>query len=85
MIKAFAVPALFSAAVAVFAFTWYTEPAKPMAAFAPQGSLENASNKPAFAAHLASSNMEDFVHSASVSGLGGGDLMAVWFAGTREG
>jgi predicted neuraminidase len=85
MIKAFAVPALFSAAVAVFAFTWYTEPAKPMAAFAPQDSRENASNKPAFAAHLASSNMEDFVHSASVSGLGGGDLMAVWFAGTREG
>ncbi|MDI5994938.1 exo-alpha-sialidase [Pseudomonas sp. MDMC216] len=37
------------------------------------------------AAHFASSDLEDFVHSASITGLPGGDLMAAWFAGTREG
>jgi predicted neuraminidase len=36
-------------------------------------------------AHFASSDLEDFVHSASITGLPGGDLMAAWFAGTREG
>lgn len=85
MIRTLAVPVLLSAAVAVFSFVWRAEPPQRMAGFVPTNNTALTSSTPEFAAHLASSNMEDFVHSASISGLGGGNLMAVWFAGTREG
>jgi len=85
MIRTFAVPVLLGAAVAVFFFAWRAEPSQPMEGFVLSTSTALTSSTPEFVAHLASSNMEDFVHSASISALGGGNLMAVWFAGTREG
>ncbi|WP_339080589.1 sialidase family protein [Pseudomonas sp. TMP9] len=85
MIKARAVPALLSAAAVVFAFAWYSAPPQPLAAFVPLTSPPLAATEPLFAARFASSNMQDFVHSASITGLTGGNQMAVWFAGTREG
>jgi predicted neuraminidase len=85
MIKALAVPALLSAAAAVFAWAWYSAPPQSLAAFMPLASPPMAATEPLFAARFASSNVQDFVHSASITGLTGGNQMAVWFAGTREG
>ena len=41
--------------------------------------------EPFFQTRFASSSVDDFVHSASVAPLPDGGLMAVWFAGSREG
>ena len=76
--------ALLLGAATVFACAWFGAAPHALAPFASQLPAP-ADAPPAMAAHFASSDLEDFVHSASITGLPGGDLMAAWFAGTREG
>lgn len=85
MIKIRAVPALLIVAAVVFAVAWQGAPPHKLADFAPAITPSVTAAAPQIAAYFASSDMEDFVHSASITGLPGGDLMAAWFAGTREG
>lgn len=40
---------------------------------------------PIFNSHFASTDLDDFVHASSITELPGGDLLSVWFAGSREG
>ena len=77
------IPVMLTAVLAVFAVAWQRAPAQPPAAFAALPA--SPPSAAAFSAKFASSDMDDFVHSASITGLPGGDLMAVWFAGSREG
>jgi predicted neuraminidase len=83
MSRKFVLPASLMAVLMLFALAWYRVPAQPPAAFASTAAAPVSA--PAFRARFASSDMDDFVHSASITGLPGGDLMAVWFAGSREG
>ena len=77
------IPLMLTAVLAVFAGAWQRAPAQPPAAFAALPTPTPSA--PEFSAKFASSDMDDFVHSASITGLPGGDLMAAWFAGSREG
>ena len=77
------IPLMLTAVLAVFAGAWQRAPAQPPAAFAVLPTPMPSA--PEFSAKFASSDMDDFVHSASITGLPGGDLMAAWFAGSREG
>lgn len=48
--------------------------------------LEKASSlDPVFSESFASSDLDEFVHAPSITALPEGGLMAVWFAGSREG
>ncbi len=78
-------PGLVLALAAVFGAAWLGAGAPPVAGFAVQPPAVAAPASPELTARFASSTMEDFVHSASITGLPGGDLLATWFAGTREG
>lgn len=42
-------------------------------------------SKPLYSSRFTSSGLNDFVHSSAITALPGGDLMSVWFAGSREG
>lgn len=69
---------------AVFGFAWYQSPSFDVADFAASAPAGGAA--PAeLSRRFASSDMRDFVHSASLTALPDGALMAAWFAGTREG
>ncbi|OEC36985.1 Predicted neuraminidase (sialidase) [Pseudomonas cuatrocienegasensis] len=70
--------------VAVFVIAWLGAGTRPVAGFALQ-TPALATPAPRLAASFASSTLDDFVHSASITGLPEGDLLATWFAGTREG
>ncbi|GGD00008.1 sialidase family protein [Halopseudomonas salina] len=43
------------------------------------------SSEPVMERRFVSSDLDDFVHSSSITALPGGDLLSVWFAGSREG
>lgn len=77
-------PALLVSLVAVFVVAWLGAGARPLAGFALPAPVL-ATPTPRLAANFASSTLEDFVHSASITDLPQGDLLATWFAGTREG
>jgi hypothetical protein len=85
MIPTFKTCALLLSAATVFACAWLGAAPHALTPFASQPATPAANTAPALAAHFASSDLEDFVHSASITGLPGGDLMAAWFAGSREG
>ena len=69
---------------AVFGFAWYQSPSFDVADFAASAPAGGAA--PAeLSRRFASSDMRDFVHSALLTALPDGALMAAWFAGTREG
>lgn len=73
---------------AIFIAAWRSHPPHQLAPFAQvvtagQASSDNAG--PQYRSRFVSSELDDFVHSSSVTALPGGDLMAVWFAGSREG
>lgn len=85
MIKHLITPALALGALVTFAYAWLGAAPHPLADFATSAPSAPADTRTKLSAHFASSDMEDFVHSASITGLPGGDLMATWFAGTREG
>ncbi|MBW8354072.1 MAG: exo-alpha-sialidase [Pseudomonas sp.] len=73
---------------AVFIAAWRSHPPHQLAPFAQAAvSSETAATNstPQYNSRFVSSDLDDFVHSSSVTALPGGDLMAVWFAGSREG
>jgi predicted neuraminidase len=79
-----------AAACLTFGLAWYSHPPAPIADFqmldlssTSKGAQPNAA--PSYSSRFASTDLDDFVHAAAVSPLPGGDLMAVWFAGSREG
>lgn len=78
-------PVLGLLVVAVFGFAWYQAPSFEVADFAASANAPAAAQAPVLTRRFASSDTRDFVHSASLTTLPGGALMAVWFAGTREG
>ncbi|WP_447755976.1 sialidase family protein [Pseudomonas nicosulfuronedens] len=70
----------------VFGFAWQTIPVVRVADFMVASIPAEAGVAAMPPKHrFASSNLKDFVHSASIAALPGGGLMSVWFAGTREG
>ncbi|CEA06187.1 BNR repeat-containing glycosyl hydrolase [Pseudomonas saudimassiliensis] len=75
--------------LAVFVAAWVAHPAYQMADFSafPAAGFDTTvvSQEADFEQGFASSDLHDFVHSPSVAALPGGDLMAAWFAGSREG
>ncbi|POA21330.1 hypothetical protein C1886_05135 [Pseudomonas sp. FW300-N1A1] len=71
----------------LFFAAWLTHPAPVHSTFAlmkPVPAVADAA-KPIYTSRFASSGLVDFVHSSAVTALPDGSLMAVWFAGTREG
>lgn len=74
--------------IVIFYAAWRSHPAHQLAPFAlPDTSNETPAVKQQalYSSRFVSSGLKDFVHSSSVTALPGGDLMAVWFAGSREG
>jgi predicted neuraminidase len=72
----------------LFAAAWITHPAPRHSSFAlmsPVLAVADKVAKPIYTSRFASSGLVDFVHSSAVTALPDGSLMAVWFAGTREG
>ncbi|MHC8286054.1 sialidase family protein [Pseudomonas sp. XS1P51] len=72
----------------LFAAAWFTHPAPVHSSFAlmsPVMAVADKVAKPIYTSRFASSGLVDFVHSSAVTALPDGSLMAVWFAGTREG
>jgi len=72
----------------MFAAAWFTHPAPEHSSFALMNPVRAAAEqvaKPVYTSRFASSGLVDFVHSSAVTALPDGSLMAVWFAGTREG
>ncbi|MCU1759760.1 exo-alpha-sialidase [Pseudomonas sp. 14P_8.1_Bac3] len=72
----------------IFFAAWRSHPPHVLADFAEAKAPEPAPiHEPAaiYTSRFVSSHLDDFVHSSSVTALPGGNLMAVWFAGTREG
>lgn len=73
---------------AVFIAAWRSHPPHQLAPFAQaavSGDAAKANSTPHYSSRFVSSDLDDFVHSSSVTALPGGDLIAVWFAGSREG
>ncbi|MEL7550486.1 sialidase family protein [Pseudomonas protegens] len=73
---------------AVFIAAWRSHPPHQLAPFAQAAvgsDVAKANSTPQYNSRFVSSDLDDFVHSSSVTALPGGDLMAVWFAGSREG
>jgi predicted neuraminidase len=83
-------PALgaYLAIACLFTAAWVTHPAPRHSSFAlmsPVLSVADKVAKPIYTSRFASSGLVDFVHSSAVTALPDGSLMAVWFAGSREG
>ncbi|ROL63669.1 hypothetical protein BLX41_30005 [Pseudomonas protegens] len=73
---------------AVFIAAWRSHPPHQLAPFAQAAvgsDVAKANSTPQYNSRFVSSDLDDFVHSSPVTALPGGDLMAVWFAGSREG
>ncbi len=73
---------------AVFIAAWRSHPPHQLAPFAQavvSSDTATTNSTPQYNSRFVSSDLDDFVHSSSVTALPGGDLMAVWFAGSREG
>ena len=72
--------------LAVFFAAWQSHPPHVLAPFAQLSSNDTGTPAPAqFSSRFVSSQLTDFVHSSSVTAMPDGGLMAVWFAGSREG
>lgn len=72
----------------LFAGAWWLNEPYQMAGFATQTQWDDSSAivaEPVMERRFVSSDLDDFVHSSSITALPGGDLLSVWFAGTREG
>ncbi|MES3006771.1 MAG: sialidase family protein [Pseudomonadota bacterium] len=79
---------LTSAVAAVFVSAWVTHPAVTPAPFVTQDSVPNTlelSPSSPFVNSFASSDTDDYVHSAALTQLSENTLISVWFAGSREG
>jgi predicted neuraminidase len=89
-IKFPSLPALgvYLALACLFAGAWLTHPAPGHSSFAritPVSAVPDTVAKPIYTSRFASTGLVDFVHSSAVTALPDGSLMAVWFAGSREG
>ncbi|MEH6498424.1 MAG: sialidase family protein [Pseudoalteromonas distincta] len=74
--------------VGVFGLAWWLHPAYEMSGFATETPWDDSTEitaEPEMTRRFVSSDLDDFVHSSSITALPGGNLMSVWFAGTREG
>ena len=72
--------------LAVFVAAWLSHPPHVLAPFAQVApNTMKVAAAPQYTSRFVSSQLTDFVHSSSVTALPGGDLIAVWFAGSREG
>jgi predicted neuraminidase len=67
-----------------FALAWQYTP-RESSDFAVTSPPINIASEPYFDTRFASNNPVDFVHAASVAETGDGNLIAAWFAGSREG
>lgn len=76
---------LLLAILAVYGYAWLQIHPHPVSGFAVRDRSISPGEKPFFREFFASSSFDDFVHSPSVTQLPNGGLMAVWFAGSREG
>ncbi len=77
---------LISGLLTVFFAAWQSHPPHVLAPFAQASqAASTVASAPQYSSRFVSSQLTDFVHSSSVTALPGGDLMAVWFAGSREG
>lgn len=73
---------------AVFASAWWLHPDRHISGFAVSavpGEPIGGPQAPFYSSRFASSDLDEFVHASSVAALPDGGLMAVWFAGSREG
>ncbi|MBH4274934.1 MULTISPECIES: sialidase family protein [Pseudomonas] len=73
---------------AVFAAAWWLHPDRPISGFSVSANVDQngaSAQAPFYSSRFASSDLEEFVHASSVAALPDGGLMAVWFAGSREG
>lgn len=73
---------------AIYGGAWMAHPERPVASFsvgAPGPAGSGPPQSPLFESSFASSDVDEYVHSSAVAALPGGDLLAVWFAGSREG
>lgn len=78
----------FFALCAVFSAAWWLHPEQPISGFAraaKAGEFPRSTDAPFYNSRFASSDLNEFVHASSVAALPDGRLMAVWFAGSREG
>lgn len=76
------------AVTAVYALAWWLHEPYQMSGFATATQWNDASEisaEPILERRFVSSDLDDFVHSSSITALPGGDLLSVWFAGSREG
>lgn len=72
----------------LYATAWWLKEPYQMAGFATETQWDDNSEivaEPVMERRFVSSDLDDFVHSSSITSLPGGDLLSVWFAGTREG
>ena len=74
-------------ACSVFVLAWYLNPGYEMAGFAVADAAAPANDAvtPIYTSSFTSSDLTEFVHASSVAALPDGDLVSVWFAGSREG
>jgi predicted neuraminidase len=77
-------PSLLLLLVISFALAWQYIPAE-VSSFAVIAPPISIAGEPYFDVQFASKNPVDFVHAASVAETGDGNLIAAWFAGSREG
>jgi predicted neuraminidase len=74
--------------VAVHGCVWLQTERRPLPEFAVPETASfslQSDAEPFFQTRFASSSVDDYVHAASIAPLPDGGLMAVWFAGSREG
>ncbi|WP_150303014.1 sialidase family protein [Pseudomonas saliphila] len=76
--------------VPIFSAAWLNHPSYAMADFAISDfsvidESQQLDDVPLFEQQFASSDLDEFVHSPSVTALPDGGLLTVWFAGSREG
>ncbi|KAB0496301.1 sialidase family protein [Pseudomonas vancouverensis] len=72
----------------IFVAAWRSHPEHVLSGFAqaePTPAAATEKTAALYTSRFVSSRLDDFVHSSSVTSLPGGNLMAVWFAGSREG
>lgn len=72
---------------AVYAFVWHSKPQANIANFAFQKELlaPATSQTPFFETRFASSDLKNFAHASAITALPNGNLLSVWFSGSREG
>lgn len=73
--------------VAVYTVTWLGKPDAELAGFAQQnaGAAPETGQAPFFQSRFASSDLKNFAHASAIAELPNGNLLSVWFSGSREG